>query len=581
MTARISRQHWRHITLITLVTGILLVTVGFAMLPVTLAQTSDDPTPQPTRFGSIFDSAAPATSVPASPAVADEAVDAEEETTATATATTERPTATVQTQPTRFGSIFDASGSSTSGQAVQATVAPTVAEPDAQPTRFGSIFDAPPSGGQAAQATVAPASGQPAAQPTRLQSIFDAPPSGGQTGGPAQQPTRMGSIFDTAGGAPTPPPPGAPGGGLTSIFDTAQADVIRFGGSEAPDADYCLSCHASEFLSMELPNGEVISVTVDEEEYFNSVHGQHGTQGYRCVRCHVGMNEYPHPEVSAQSSRELSLELSNSCATCHVAEFTESRSDLHVDVLARGNINGATCADCHGSHDVQRLTDEITKEMLPGAAAESAQMCSTCHAEVYASYAESVHGQSVLTGNNDAATCSDCHGTHDTQGPSTGPFLLFSPQTCATCHADEALMAKYDINTHVFDTYLSDFHGSTVAIFQQTAPGQPFNEPVCADCHGVHNIMAVESVDSPVLKENLVITCQRCHPDASDNFPAAWMSHYPPSLERTPIVTVANLAYTILIPAVIGSMALFVAADARRRRRDQRHDERSDDHEEE
>jgi hypothetical protein len=127
-------------------------------------------------------------------------------------------------------------------------------------------------------------------------------------------------------------------------------------------------------------------------------------------------------------------------------------------------------------------------------------------------------------------------------------------------------MVKYDISTDVFSTYVADFHGTTVSLFQATAPDQSFNAPVCADCHGVHNIMAVENADSPVIKDNLINTCRRCHPSATTNFSSAWLSHYPPSFERTPIVALANLAYTVAIPAIVGILALFVIADARRRR---------------
>jgi nitrate/TMAO reductase-like tetraheme cytochrome c subunit len=351
-----------------------------------------------------------------------------------------------------------------------------------------------------------------------------------------------------------------------SVFDAAPGTTVRYQGEDAPPAEYCLNCHQSPYLQMSLPDGEVISVTVDEDAYKESVHGQHGTDGYRCIRCHVGMNEYPHAPVAAQTSRELVIELSTACARCHTDKYDETRDDLHVALLARGVENAATCADCHTAHEVQRLSDATTGEKLPGSAATAARMCSGCHSEIYAEYTQSVHGQSVLNGSNDAATCADCHGVHNTQGPSTSPFLLFSPQKCATCHADTALMAKYDISTDVFSTYVADFHGTTVSLFQATAPDQSFNAPVCADCHGVHNIMAVENADSPVIKDNLINTCRRCHPSATTNFSSAWLSHYPPSFERTPIVALANLAYTVAIPAIVGILALFVIADARRRR---------------
>jgi hypothetical protein len=68
-----------------------------------------------------------------------------------------------------------------------------------------------------------------------------------------------------------------------------------------------------------------------------------------------------------------------------------------------------------------------------------------------------------------------------------------------------------------------------------------------------------------VFRQNLLKTCQRCHPDATANFPASWTSHYIASPDKYPVVYYVNLFYTILIPLVIGGMAGFVLLDAARR----------------
>ncbi|MBZ0307837.1 MAG: cytochrome c3 family protein, partial [Anaerolineae bacterium] len=362
-----------------------------------------------------------------------------------------------------------------------------------------------------------------------------------------------------------------------SVFDSASSSVIQFQGEGLPDNAYCMGCHENPSLQMSLTSGETFSVAVNGDEYADSVHGQHGTAGYRCVRCHIDMNAYPHEQVVAESARELSIELSTSCARCHPDKYDETLDDVHVKLMVEGNENAAVCSDCHSAHNVKRLTDEQTGASLPDAHMTSAQMCENCHTQIYEQYSQSVHGSALLTGNTDVPACANCHGTHDTQGPSSdSSFRLFSPQICADCHADEKMMAKYDISTDVFDTYVADFHGTTVTIFQSTAPDQKFNAPVCIDCHGVHDIVHVDNAESPVIKENLVDTCQRCHPDASTNFPSAWLSHYQPSFKRTPLVALANLAYTIAIPGIVGGLGLFVVTDVRRRRADRRKDHHHD-----
>jgi hypothetical protein len=85
------------------------------------------------------------------------------------------------------------------------------------------------------------------------------------------------------------------------------------------------------------------------------------------------------------------------------------------------------------------------------------------------------------------------------------------------------------------------------------------------DCHGVHDIKAPNDPNSTVIKQNLLATCQKCHPGATINFPSAWLSHYKPSPTHFPLVYYVNLFYNIFIPTVLGGMVLFVVSDATRR----------------
>jgi hypothetical protein len=63
------------------------------------------------------------------------------------------------------------------------------------------------------------------------------------------------------------------------------------------------------------------------------------------------------------------------------------------------------------------------------------------------------------------------------------------------------------------------------------------------------------------VKANLLGKCQKCHPDASANFPDSWMSHYIPSAEKFPIVYYVNLFYQFLIPGVLVPMGILVVMD--------------------
>ena len=317
----------------------------------------------------------------------------------------------------------------------------------------------------------------------------------------------------------------------------------------------CLACHGQPGMQTTLPSGEVLYLTVDPEVYNASVHGQ---QGMLCVHCHERTSEYPHPPLTVNTRRELSLSYYRaSCILCHQDKYDATLDSVHQIALAGGDTRAAICTDCHGTHNIMPAE---------GPRSRASQMCALCHAEIFERYKSSVHGAALIgEGNPDVPGCTDCHQVHRIEGPLTGAFHLFSPQICAECHADPEMMGRYGISTDVFDTYVADFHGTTVILFQAVAPDQETNKPVCIDCHGVHDMKQVDDPESAVMKENLLSTCQKCHPDATANFPTSWISHYRPDPQHASLVFYIQLFYEIFIPTLLIGMVLFVASDARKR----------------
>jgi hypothetical protein len=324
--------------------------------------------------------------------------------------------------------------------------------------------------------------------------------------------------------------------------------------------NYCITCHGQQGLTYTLEDGSELDLYVDPNVHANSVHG---AAGYACVQCHMDVGEYPHPPFSAADPRDATLQLNSLCKNCHPSEHDKTQDSVHSQALAAGNTATAVCTDCHTAHAVQDWVDETTQETLPGAGAQIAQTCAKCHNEIYQKYQISVHGSALIEENNlDVPTCIDCHGVHNIADPTTNSFRLSSPQMCAKCHTDPARMAKYGISTKVLDTYVADFHGTTVSIFEQQSPDAETNKPVCYDCHGIHDIKRTDDPEKGLqIKENILVTCQKCHPDAAENFSDAWLSHYIPSPDKAPIVYYVNLFYLLLIPVVLGGMGLLVVMD--------------------
>ncbi len=338
----------------------------------------------------------------------------------------------------------------------------------------------------------------------------------------------------------------------------------------------CLDCHGEPGSSVTFANGDVREVTIDKAAWEASVHG---AMGLGCTDCHAEIKEYPHPALAERSSRDLTLRLYTSCQQCHEEQFKKTLDSVHQHALAAGNKKAAVCADCHDPHRQQKITGEDGK-LVPAARVAIPRTCSRCHGDIYRQYRQSVHGAALVTGNRDVPTCIDCHGVHNIPDPRTARFRITSPRICADCHTDRKKMAKYKLSTQVMRTYVADFHGSTVTLFQRRHPDQLTNKPVCYDCHGIHDIASKADPQKGLqVKENLLRTCRKCHPDATTSFPEAWLSHYVPTRDRNPAVFWARLGYDILIPGVVGGMALFVGTDfVRRRLEARRHRRRRSDH---
>ena len=311
----------------------------------------------------------------------------------------------------------------------------------------------------------------------------------------------------------------------------------------------CLTCHSDPQLEMAFPNGEVLSLFLDIEDFQHSVHGTR----LACTDCHQRNITVPHQPPKVQSRRQLALVEYEVCKRCHFENYTRTLDSMHFDAMAEGKDDAPICTDCHGAHSVIRITESR---------AEIANTCSKCHDDIFDDYQESVHGSALAEEDNpDVPVCITCHGVHNIPSARTASFRQASVDLCAGCHADEQLMKKYDISPDVFKTYLDDFHGKTVGFYQEDTSEVWPDVAVCTDCHGVHDMKKVEDPESSVIKENLVTTCQKCHEDATPNFSSAWLSHYVPAPDRAPLVYFIRQYYRFLIPAMVFGLALNIVLD--------------------
>jgi len=227
----------------------------------------------------------------------------------------------------------------------------------------------------------------------------------------------------------------------------------------------------------------------------------------------------------------------NNCLACHGDPslkdlMTKQRPDgstvaLYVDpaVLSYSVHRFTDCTTCHTDrpHDVPT---PLTKLSL-------AEKCGSCHQHQYSQYIASVHGAPQTSGNSDPASCTDCHSATSSPhnvvrvlDPSASTYPKNIAQTCAKCHDDPELMAKYGIVEKVYDSYMRSFHGKAISLSGESAALQQLKTATCVNCHGSHNISSTSDPTSPVAgMENLAKTCEQCHPGAGVEFAEGFLGH--------------------------------------------------------
>jgi cytochrome b subunit of formate dehydrogenase len=318
----------------------------------------------------------------------------------------------------------------------------------------------------------------------------------------------------------------------------------------------CATCHADEQAALE-----------------KSVHGRGvgGAEAPACGSCHGNVHDFaPHADPASPVAKR---NLPQTCGSCHANPDFLARHKLglarpieayersvHGKALAAGNDKAASCSDCHGAHDVGKAKDaasRINRWNVPAT-------CGQCHEPVAKAFAASIHGQAIARGHNGAPVCTDCHGEHSILAPSEPGSLVnparVSSATCARCHSDERLVAKYNLPSDKVPAFEDSFHGLAGRAGSQSVAN-------CASCHGVHNILPSSDPRSTVHPANLAKTCGACHHGAGERFGIGPVHVATNGRGEHAAVRAVRLAYVTLIPATLGFMLLHNGLDFLRKLR--------------
>lgn len=315
----------------------------------------------------------------------------------------------------------------------------------------------------------------------------------------------------------------------------------------ADENSVCFDCHADEKFSTDR-DGRELSLFVDAAGYAASIHGQNGVtcvechadasedhaerlapvdcgschdqaagsyggsvhgqimtggRGARCQDCHGSHDILP---TSNPASRVYPLNIPATCGSCHADEqkvgkeravAAQYETGQHGISTGKGMIGAATCIDCHSSHEIL----PVKAPASPANRKNVVATCGRCHKGAMDIYAGSIHGQALANGAEEAPTCSNCHNPHSTLRIDRKEFQLGSVETCGGCHHKE------------LKTYSVSYHGQ-INDLGYTKMAR------CATCHGSHDIQPASNPASMISQERRLETCRQCHSKAKKNFTA-------------------------------------------------------------
>jgi formate dehydrogenase gamma subunit len=337
--------------------------------------------------------------------------------------------------------------------------------------------------------------------------------------------------------------------------------------------DACQSCHGNPHevkAATELLPSKCAECHAEEVKDFRaSIHGQAAAKGDpdapTCASCHGPVHQI---QASTEATSKVAKKnLPDTCAACHSnAGFLSRhqipfahpvelyRQSVHGQAVANGNENAATCSDCHGSHAIFPARDARSKINHWNIP----ETCGQCHSEIAKTYLESVHGQAMKASVSDAPVCTDCHGEHLILGPKQPDSLVnaarLSTVTCGRCHSEARLALRYNLPTNVVPSYADSYHGLAARGGSQTVAN-------CASCHGVHNIFPPSDPRSTVNPANLAKTCGHCHAGAGEHFAIGPVHVQTETGPANPIVKSIRMIYWVLIPLTLGFMLLHNLVD--------------------
>ncbi len=195
--------------------------------------------------------------------------------------------------------------------------------------------------------------------------------------------------------------------------------------------ELCGRCHhegrkaAARYTGVE---HEIIS------RYKESIHGKgllkSGlTVTATCTNCHTAHRELP---AADPESTVNSRNVPSTCGQCHHGIQEQFVNSVHSASVTKTDKPLPVCSDCHTAHAIERTDKDRFK-------LEIMNKCGRCHAAIAKTYFETYHGKVSRLGYTKTAKCYDCHGAHDilkVTDPRSHLSRANVVNTCRKCHQD-------------------------------------------------------------------------------------------------------------------------------------------------
>lgn len=198
------------------------------------------------------------------------------------------------------------------------------------------------------------------------------------------------------------------------------------------------------------------------------------------------------------------------CFMCHEddgAARTDGTKVVVKPAVFEASVHGVlSCVDCH---------QDLATGELPHPEKLQKVDCSTCHSDAADLFKVSAHAKARDNGSTVAASCVDCHGTHDIKPKSDAASRthhLNIATMCAACHGNQELIAKGLVPGDMTKAFGDSIHGTVLARSGLMVA------PTCSNCHGAHDIRTSTDPQSRVALANSAETCGTCHQGVARQF---------------------------------------------------------------